>query len=67
MNINIITHTSFDVTEEVKEACDNKNECLFEGSNGIAGDPCVGVPKYTRVQFSCYGKLINKIEIINYF
>ena len=64
MNKNIIIHTSFDVTEQVKQACENKIECLFDASNAVAGDPCADVPKYTRVQFSCYGELINKFELL---
>ena len=44
---------SYDVTEEAKSACDNKNACSFKGGNKMYGDPCKGVHKYTRLQFFC--------------
>ena len=66
VNKNTITLKSFDVTEEAKQACENKNECVFVGSNANAGDPCVGFGKYTRVQFSCNGVVLISSGTVQY-
>ena len=46
-------NASKDVLTAAKSACDGKQTCSYSASNKVAGDPCNGVYKYTRVQYSC--------------
>jgi len=43
-----------DLTSFAKSACDGKDSCKFHGGNGMSGDPCTGVNKYTTVEYNCH-------------
>ena len=49
-------------TSTVKDVCDGQRECLFHGTNSVAGDPCHGIQKYTVIDYYCIlGKTIHLI------
>ena len=41
------------LTAQAKTTCDLKQSCRFVGNNGMMGDPCYGVHKYTKIRFWC--------------
>ena len=41
------------LTAQAKTTCDLKQSCRFVGNNGMMGDPCYGVHKYTKITFWC--------------
>jgi len=46
--------SSYDLTSYAQEECDGKKSCVFKGTNGHLGDPCVGIHKYTKITFYCH-------------
>ena len=49
-------YLSRDVTSFYVSECEGKEKCFLSGSNGMLGDPCGGVHKYTRILFQCIPK-----------
>lgn len=35
------------------QQCNGKQECDYHGSNGVNGDPCRGIAKYTVIDYIC--------------
>ena len=46
--------TQADNTDDAKNICDGLDSCTYHGHNGIGGDPCAGVVKYTTLRWKCY-------------
>jgi len=42
-----------DLTVFAKSACNGKNSCIFRGRNGMVGDPCPNIEKYTTITYTC--------------
>ena len=38
---------------KTKSMCDGRTWCVLSASNGVYGDPCVGVYKYLNVRYRC--------------
>jgi len=43
-----------DNTADAKNACNGLQSCFYKGHNGVGGDPCAGVAKYTTLYWKCY-------------
>ena len=37
----------------MRDACNGKNECSYHGTSAVAGNPCVGIDKFTVIHYSC--------------
>ncbi|XP_031567712.1 L-rhamnose-binding lectin CSL3-like [Actinia tenebrosa] len=37
----------------IRYACDGRNACLLDATNGVFGDPCVGTFKYIKIFYKC--------------
>ena len=42
-----------DHTAQASAACDGNETCDYHGSNGVNGDPCRGIKKYTLIDYIC--------------
>ena len=43
--------------------CDGTDNCTFRATNAVAGDPCRGIYKYTKLQYACHYPILSDVEI----
>ena len=49
----------------IRAKCDGKNRCTQHVNGGtLQGDPCVGIHKYLKVEYTCEGELFQISSLI---